>query len=57
MEKLGVKLNEEAVVVRTGIRHCPKCEAQLHRTEPPNCPNCGTEPFEEVPVDLGEGEG
>ena len=46
MEKLGVPLDENKVVTRNGVRHCPKCDAQLPRVGPLNCPNCGTEPFE-----------
>jgi len=46
MEKLGVPLDENKVVTRSGVRHCPKCDAQLPRVGPLNCPNCGTEPFE-----------
>lgn len=46
MEKLGVPLDENKVVTRQGVRHCPKCDAQLPRVGPLNCPNCGTEPFE-----------
>jgi hypothetical protein len=46
MEKFGVQFNEEAVkkAVETGA--CPKCGSHLLESYPPQCPNCGSEPFE-----------
>lgn len=46
MEKLGVELNNEAVLLAKVTGKCPACKSDLASKDPPRCPNCGTEPFE-----------
>lgn len=46
MEKLGVKIDEKAAEVATKTKMCPKCGQALVGESPPQCPSCGTEPFE-----------
>ncbi len=47
MEKLNVVLNNEAVLLAKVTGECPACKSKLETKDPPNCPNCGTAPFEE----------
>lgn len=48
MDKYGYKKREDddTVKVATQKGKCPRCGADLNGN-PPVCPNCGSEPFEE----------
>ena len=51
MDKYGVVLDDEKAKTSSAEKRCPKCGAVLDTYEEeaaaiPQCPNCGTEPFE-----------
>lgn len=46
MEKYGVQLKDEAVLLAKVTGECPACKSKLDQKDPPHCPNCGTAPFE-----------
>lgn len=46
MEKYGVELNNEAVLLAKITGKCPTCKEDLIQKEPPQCKSCGTKPFE-----------
>jgi CO/xanthine dehydrogenase Mo-binding subunit len=46
MEKLGVEMDNEAVLMAKVTGACPSCKAELTSKDPPQCPACGTAPFE-----------
>ena len=48
MDKYGYRRDEEDPNVKTAVdkNTCPKCGSSLSGN-PPICPNCGSEPFEE----------
>jgi len=48
MEKLGVQTDKEKVkTAEGGAKSCPRCGLTLiPNTNVPQCPQCGTEPFE-----------
>lgn len=46
MEKYGVEMDNEASLMAKITGECPTCKAPLTSKDPPNCPNCGTAPFE-----------
>lgn len=46
MEKQGVELNNEAVLLAKVTGECPDCKEKLVSKDPPNCPKCGSRPFE-----------
>ena len=46
MDKLGVALENEAVLLAKVTGLCPVCKIALCQTDPPQCTNCGTKPFE-----------
>lgn len=46
MEKYGVEMDNEAVLMAKVTGECPSCKAALTSKDPPSCPNCGTAPFE-----------
>lgn len=48
MEKYGVEMNNEAVLMAKVTGECPACQSPLDSKDPPHCPNCGTTPFEKV---------
>lgn len=48
MEKYGVEMNNEAVLMAKVTGECPSCKSPLDSRDPPHCPNCGTTPFEKV---------
>jgi hypothetical protein len=48
MEKYGVEMNNEAVLMAKVTGECPACKSQLDSKDPPHCPNCGTAPFEKT---------
>lgn len=48
MEKYGVEINNEAVLMARITGACPTCKGQLDSKDPPHCPSCGTKPFEET---------
>ncbi len=50
MEKYGVEIDNEAMLMAKVTGECPACKAQLTSKDPPCCPNCGTAPFERKPV-------
>lgn len=50
MEKYGVELKDEAVLLAKVTGECPSCKTKLDQTDPPHCPNCGTKPFESAPA-------
>lgn len=47
MEKYGVEMKNEAVLLARVTKKCPECKTDLDQIDPPHCPNCGTQPFEE----------
>lgn len=52
MEKLGVVIDEEKTKTASKDERCPKCGSLLYPRKTgdiPQCPNCGTEPFERRP--------
>ncbi len=49
MEKYGVEMDNEAVLMARVTGECPSCKSQLESKDPPRCSNCGTTPFEKVP--------
>jgi uncharacterized Zn finger protein (UPF0148 family) len=53
MEKLGVVLDDEKTKTASRDEHCPECGAPLYPRKTgdiPQCPNCGTKPFEKRPT-------
>lgn len=48
MEKYGVEMNNEAVLMAKVTGACPACKTPLDAKDPPHCPNCGTGPFEKT---------
>lgn len=48
MDKLGVQTDKEKVKTASeGTKSCPRCGMTLiPNTNVPQCPQCGTEPFE-----------
>lgn len=48
MDKYGVEMNNEAVLMAKVTGECPACHSQLDSKDPPHCPKCGTAPFEKV---------
>jgi hypothetical protein len=48
MEKYGVEMNNESVLLAKVTGECPTCKALLESKDPPRCPNCGTAPFEKT---------
>jgi len=46
MEKRGVEIDNEAMLMAKVTGACPTCKAELTSKDPPQCPNCGTAPFE-----------
>lgn len=48
MEKYGVKMNNEALLLAKVTGECPTCKSVLDSKDPPHCPNCGTAPFEKI---------
>lgn len=48
MEKYGVEMNNETILMAKVTGECPACKAPLESKDPPNCYNCGTAPFEKV---------
>lgn len=48
MEKYGVEINNEAALMARVTGECPACKSPLDSKDPPQCPKCGTAPFEKV---------
>jgi nucleoid DNA-binding protein len=48
MEKYGVEMDNETVLMAKVTGECPSCKSPLDSKDPPHCPNCGTTPFEKV---------
>jgi hypothetical protein len=47
MEKLGVKVDDRKSKTASTTKNCPKCGSALRTgTNVPQCPHCGTKPFE-----------
>lgn len=46
MDKYGVELDNEAVLMAKVTGQCPTCQSALVSKDPPNCPRCGSQPFE-----------
>lgn len=47
MEKLGVQVDDSKTKTASEKKTCPECGAELLKnTNVPQCPNCGTKPFE-----------
>lgn len=53
MEKLGVKIEEEAAKKAEQEGTCPVCGDHLISRKPPKCERCGTRPFESSGVTTG----
>jgi predicted amidophosphoribosyltransferase len=49
MDKYGVQLGEKVKVAEEiGVKPlCPTCRSELDSVDPPHCPVCGTEPWED----------
>lgn len=46
MEKYGVEMNNETVLLAKITGECPECKQLLQSKDPPQCSTCGTKPFE-----------
>lgn len=46
MEKYGVEMDNETVLMARVTGQCPSCKSPLESKDPPHCSNCGTTPFE-----------
>jgi hypothetical protein len=47
MEKLGVQVDDNKTKTASEKKTCPECGAELLKdSNVPQCPNCGTKPFE-----------
>lgn len=51
MEKYGVEIDNEAVLLAKVTGLCPKCKNPLESKDPCRCKDCGTEPFEKRNVE------
>ena len=49
MDKYGVALDQNKKLQAQLTKQCPDCKAPLTTVNPPECPNCGTKPFEPTP--------
>lgn len=50
MEKYGVDIDNEAMLMAKVTGECPACKSPLESKDPPRCPKCGTAPFEKKPI-------
>jgi len=49
MEKYGVEIDNESLLMAKVTGECPACKLPLASRDPPSCTNCGTKPFEKRP--------